>query len=137
MQTVLDDHLRSVSLKVKPSKCVLFKTQIEYLGHLVSTAGIHTMQDKVEALRDFPAPQCVKDVRSFVGLASYYRKFVKGFATIAEPLTRLLSKQTRFEWTPEAQAAFEALKHALMEATSLAFPIPNVPFLIQTFPKSP
>jgi len=55
----------------------------------VSAAGIHTMQDKIEALRDFPILQCTKDVRAFVGLTSYYIKFVKGFATIVEPLTRL------------------------------------------------
>jgi len=73
-----------------------------------------------------------KDVRVFVGLASYYRKFIKGFVTIAEPLTRLTSKQTWFEWSSEAQVAFEALKYALMEATSLAYPIPNVPCILDT-----
>jgi len=119
-------------LKVKPSKCVLFKTEIQYLGHLVSAAGINPMQDKVEALRDFPTPKCTRDVRAFVGLASYYHKFVKGFATIAEPPTRLTSKQIRFEWSPEAQVAFEALKDALMDATSLAYPIPGVPCILDT-----
>ena len=123
------DRLRSVGLKVKPSKCVLFKTEIQY-----GTLGEHRnpMQDKVEALGDFPIPQCTKDVHAFVGLASYYRKFVKGFATIAEPLTWLTSKQTRFEWSPEAQVVFEALKDALMEATSLAYPIPNVSCILDT-----
>jgi len=123
MRTILD-RLRQVGLKVKPSKCVLFKTEIEYLGHLVSATSVHSMPEKVEALQDFPVLQCVKDVRTFVGLTSYYRKFVKGFSVIAEPLTRLTSKQMHFEWTPDAQVAFEALKEALMEATSLAFPIP-------------
>jgi len=131
MRTV-PDRLRQVALKVKLSKCVLFKTEIQYLGHLVSAAKIHPMQEKVQALCNFPVPQCVRDVRAFVGLASYYRKFVKGFATIAEPLTRLTSKQMHFEWTPEAQAAFKALKQALMEATSLAFPIPNVTCILDT-----
>jgi len=101
MRTVLD-RLRSVGLKVKPSKCVLFKTEIQYLGHLVSATGINPMQDKVDALRDFPIPKCTKDVRAFVGLVSYYRKFVKGFTTIAKALTPLTSKQIRFEWSPEA-----------------------------------
>jgi len=90
------------------------------------------MQDKVEALRDFPTPKCTRDVRAFVGLASYYRKFVKGFATIAEPLTRLTSKQIRFERSPEPQVAFEALKDALMDATSLAYPIPGIPCILDT-----
>jgi len=67
---------------------------------------------------------------SFHRPCMYYRKFVKGSATIAKPVTCLTSKQTRFEWTPEAQVAFEALKDVLMEATSLAFPIPNVPCIL-------
>lgn len=73
----------------------------------------------------------MKDVRAFIGLASY-RKFVKGIAMIAELLTRLLGKQMRFEWTVEAQAAFETLKEALMQATSLALSIPNVPCILYT-----
>ena len=77
-------------------------------------------------------PHCLKDVRSFFGLASYYRQFVKGFATIAEPLTRLTRKMARFEWSEEAQLAFETLKKALVEATSLAFPVPQEPCVLDT-----
>ena len=77
-------------------------------------------------------PHCLKDVRSFFGLASYYRRFVKGFATIAEPLTRLTRKMARFEWSEEAQLAFETLKKALVEATSLAFPVPQEPCVLDT-----
>jgi len=116
--------LREVGLKAKPSKCELFRTEIKFLGHLVSAGEINPMPDKLEAIRDWPVPHCLKDVRSFFGLASYYRRFVKGFATIAEPLTRLTRKMARFEWTEEAQLAFEALKKALVEATSMAFPVP-------------
>jgi len=76
--------------------------------------------------------QYVKDVHAFVGLALYYQKFVKGFATIAELLTRLTSEKVRFEWSPKAQATFEALKEALMETTSLAFAILNVPCILDT-----
>jgi len=129
MRTVLD-RLRSVGLKVKPSKCVLFKTEIQYLGHLVSAAGIHPMQDKVEALRDFPIPQCTKDVCAFVGLASYYRKFVKGFATIAEPLTRLANSVRMVTGSPGCVSGLK--KDALMEGTSLAYPIPNIPCILDT-----
>ena len=126
------DRLAEVGLKCKPSKCELFKTEIKFLGHQISASGIDMMTDKVEAIRDWPTPRCVRDVRAFYGLASYYRRFVKGFATIAEPLTRLTRKQVKFEWTEDAQGAFDALKRALMEATSLAFPIAGLPCVLYT-----
>jgi len=131
MRTILD-KLREVGLKVKPSKCVLFKTEIQYLGHVVSAAGVNTMPDKIQALKDWPTPNCITDVRAFLGLASYYRKFVKGFATIAEPLTALNKKMVRFSWTPQAQDAFERLKQVLMDVTSLAFPLPYLPCILDT-----
>ena len=124
MRIVLD-RLRDVGLKAKPSKCELFKAEIKFLGHMVSVDGINPLPDKLEAIRDWPVPHCLRDVRAFFGLASYYPRFVKGFATIAEPLTRLCRKLARFEWTEEAQQAFDALKKALVEATSLAFPLPR------------
>jgi len=131
LRTVLD-RLREVGLKAKPSKCELFRTEIKFLGHLVSADGINPMPDKLEAIRDWPVPHCLKDVRAFFGLASYYRRFVKGFATIAEPLTRLTRKMARFEWTEEAQLSFEALKKALVESTSLAFPVPQEHCILDT-----
>ena len=126
------DRLRHVGLKVKPSKCELFKTEIKFLGHQVSVHGIEPMPDKIEAIREWPTPRCLRDVRAFFGLASYYRRFVKGFATIAEPLTRLTRKQARFEWGDEAQGAFDSLKQALMDASSLAFPYPDRPCIVDT-----
>ena len=126
------DRLREVGLKVKPSKCELFKKEIKFLGHMVSANGIDPLPEKLETIRNWPTPHCLRDVRAFFGLASYYRRFVRGFATMAEPLTRLTRKQARFEWTDEAQQAFDALKLALMEATSLAFPHPNLPCLLDT-----
>ena len=131
MQTILD-KLCEVGLKLKQSKCVLFKTEIQYLGHIVSAAEINPMPEKIHALKNWPTPHCLKDIRAFLGLASYYRKFVKGFATIAEPLTALTKKLVRFTWTPQTQEAFELLKQALMNATSLAFPVPYLQCILDT-----
>ena len=107
------NRLRDVGLKVKPSKCSLFKTQVAFLGHLVSEHGIDPMPDKLQAIKDWPTPKCLRDVRAFYGLASYYRRFVKSFATKSEALTRLMRKNATFCWTSEAQQAFENLKEAL------------------------
>ena len=126
------DRLREVGLKVKPTKCTLFQTEVQFLGHQVSENGIEPLADKIETIQNWPVPHCIRDVRAFFGLASYYRKFVRDFALIAEPLTRLTRKQTRFEWSDEAQEAFEKLKKALAEATSLAFPYPNRPCILDT-----
>jgi len=126
------DRLRDVDLKLKPSKCALFQRRINFLGHLISEHGVEPQPEKIQAIRDWPRPKCVKDVRAFYGLASYYRKFVKGFATNAEPLTRLTQKNVHFEWSREAQDAFDKLKQALQDATSLAFPHPDIPCIVDS-----
>ena len=79
-------RLKEKGLKAKPSKCVLFRSPIDFLGHMVSADGMQPQPDKLAAIRDWPTPHCFRDVRAFYGLASYYRKFVKDFAKIAEPL---------------------------------------------------
>jgi len=126
------DRLRDVGLKVKPSKCALFQRRINFLGHLIFEHGVEPQPEKIQAIRDWPRPKCVKDIRAFYGLASYYRKFVKGFATIAEPLTRLTQKNVHFEWSKEAQDAFDKLKQALQDATSLPFPHPDIPCIVDS-----
>jgi len=129
---VVLDRLRQVGLKVKPTKCVLFQTEIQFLGHQVSENGVEPLPDKIEAIQNWPTPHCIRDVRAFYRLASYYRKFVRDFALIAEPLSRLTRKQAKFEWTREAQEAFDRLKKALVKATSLAFLYPNRPCILDT-----
>jgi len=109
-------RLRERGLKAKPSKCVFFKSPIEFLGHLVSADGIEPQPDKVEKIENWLVPHCLTELRAFVGLASYYRRFIKHFATIAEPLTSLMKgKSKQLVWTDEAQAAFEKLKRALLD----------------------
>jgi len=88
--------LNNVGLKVKPSKCALFKERISFLGNMVSAEGIDPQEEKIRSIQDWPVPKCVRDVRAFFGLASYCRKFVQNFASIAEPLSALTKKGVRF-----------------------------------------
>ena len=129
---VVFSRLREVGLKLKANKSVLFRQEVEFLGHLVTAEGIQPLPQKLEVIRDWPTPHCIRDVRAFYGLASYYRKFVRDFATIAEPLTRLTRKNAIFQWTEEAERAFQKLKAALMAASTLAFPRPDLPCILDT-----
>jgi len=125
-------RLRAHDLKAKASKCVLFKAPIDFLGHTVSAEGIEPQTEKIAAIRDWPTPHCLRDVRAFFGLASYYRRFVKDFATIAEPLSRLTRKGIVFHWTDETQLAFDRLKQALQEVDTLSYPHPDLPCILDT-----
>ena len=107
-------RLKEKGLEAKPSKCVLFRNLIDFLGDMISADGIQPQPDKLAAIRDWPTPHCLRGVRAFYGLASYYRKFVKYFAKIAEPLSRMTKKNTPFMWTDETQQSFEELKKALI-----------------------
>ena len=126
-------RLRQANLKLKPRKCHLFKTQVSYLGHVVSNEGVST-QEKIEAVKSWPTPKNVTEVRSFLGLASYYRRFVEGFASIAKPLHQLTEKGRagQFEWSPVCQAAFDELKRRLTSAPILAYPSPEGEFILDT-----
>ena len=92
--------------------------QVKYLGHMVSQKGVELMASKVEAILQWPVPQSTWVVRSFLGLAGFYRRFIKGYATIAGPLVKLITKDP-FKWTPQAQLAFDHLKTALSTALAL------------------
>ena len=105
--------LRKAGLKMKSSKCNFFKSQIHYLGHLISEDGISPLLDKLDSIKNMPALKCAKEIRQFLGLTGYYRKFVPRFADISRPLTRLTRKETTFNWTPECQKSFELLKSYL------------------------
>lgn len=125
-------RLGQAGLKLKPSKCHLFRQSVAYLGHIVSTEGVATDPQKVQAVADWPVPRCVKDVRSFLGLASYYRKFIRGFAGIASPLHALTEKSRDFIWDESCQGAFEELKSMLVTAPVLPYPIPDQDFILDT-----
>ena len=116
------DRLRASGLKLKPSKCRLLQKRISFLGHVVTGDGIQTDPEKVRAVVQWPTPVSVTEVRSFIGLCSYYRRFVRDFAFIAGPLHALTAKNARFKWTVECQQAFEELKRRLVSAPILAMP---------------
>jgi transposase InsO family protein len=125
-------RLSAAGLKLKPRKCSLFARETEYLGHIVSEAGIRVNPEKVSAVRDWPVPQTKSEVRSFLGTASYYRRFVRDFATIAAPLHHISSVKATWEWQEEHQRAFDELKAVLSTAPVLAFPLPDAPYVMDT-----
>jgi len=134
------DHLRHVRavldvlhqhrLYAKRSKCEFGATTVSYLGHTISAAGVAMDPAKVQAVSDWPTPKSARAVRGFLGLAGYYRKFVKEFGAIAAPLTALLRKEG-FSWNAEAEAAFAALKTAITTAPVLALPDFGQPFVVE------
>ena len=122
-------RFRNAHLKLSPKKCSLFQKEVKYLGHIVSSKGIATDPEKVEAVQSWPTPTDSKEVRSFVGLCSYYRKFIPDFANIAHPLHQCAEK---FNWTAEVEAAFNQLKQALTEAPVLGYPSLDGQFILDT-----
>ena len=103
-------RFRQHNLRVKISKCTFAVPKVSYLGHVISAEGISPDPTKVEAVQNLSSPKSVKDVRSFLGLAGYYRRFVRSFATVAAPLTDLTKQDRRFDWTTECEQAFQTLK---------------------------
>ena len=101
---------------MKLQKCNFFKRHIQYLGHLISSEGIHPLPEKLESIKNMPTPNSLKQVKQFLGLVGYYRKFVPRFADISRPLTKLTKKNEVFTWTPECDKCFKMLRDSLQEA---------------------
>jgi ribonuclease HI len=115
-------RLREHKLYAKLSKCEFWIDEVPFLGHVISKGGIAVDLGKVKDVLDWVVPQTVKEVRSFLGLAGYYRKFIENFSKIAKPMTSLLEKGVDFSWTDERQKAFEELKKRLTTAPVLTLP---------------
>ena len=126
------DLLRENRLYANAKKCSFFKESLSFLGHVVSAEGISMEKDKVKAIQDWPPPVNVSGVRSFLGLAGYYRKFVRNFSKIASPLSELLQKTPKFEWKETQQQAFETLKNAISTAPILIAPDDSKPYVVNT-----
>ncbi|UYV75954.1 K02A2.6-like [Cordylochernes scorpioides] len=107
--------LQQAGLTINPDKCLFGSTRIKILGHVVDKDGIQPDSEKVEAIKKFPVPKSVCDIQSYLGLCSYYRRFIKNFSKIAAPLQILLKKDQKFIWTQEQKDSFESLKKALMQ----------------------
>ncbi|KAK9717759.1 Reverse transcriptase (RNA-dependent DNA polymerase) [Popillia japonica] len=112
--------LKEARLTLRLSKCRFFNKSIEYLGDEISCHGIRPGLGKTEAVRDFPKPQNVHQVRQFIGLASYFRKYVKQFSIIARPLTALTKKGVNFSWNKEVEDSFHTIKEMLSSRPVLA-----------------
>ena len=123
-------RLRSEDYKAKLSKCCFAVEKVGFLGHVVSNGTISMEEDKLLSIKEWATPTNVKQLRSFLGLASYYRKFVRSFAALASPLSCLLEKSKPFEWGNEQQAAFEEIKRHLCSSPVLLLPDPSKPFTI-------
>ena len=142
-------QLKQHNLKLKGSKCEFFRSEVTYLGHVVTREGIRTDPEKTKAIRTWPVPRSVKDVRAFLGFTGYYRRFIRNYATIARPLNDLLvghgtsgkkenkgkvqkQKMIPFEWKAAQQQAFETLQEKLTQPPVLAYANYNIPFKLHT-----
>ena len=137
-----DDHLRNLEdvfqrfreagLKLKPSKCQFFRKEVTYLGFTINTGGVLPDPSNTEKVASWPRPHSPTEVRSFIGLASFYRRFIRNFSKIAAPLTNLTHKGAKFNWTEECDNAFDTLKQALVNPPLLAYPDFTKEFILST-----
>jgi hypothetical protein len=116
------EKLRSSQLYAKFNKCEFWLTEVAFLGHVISAGGVSVDPGKVKDVLNLMPPTTASEIRSFLGLAGYYRRFIKDFSKIAKPMTKLLEKNKAFEWTTECQASFEELRKRLTSAPVLVLP---------------
>ena len=116
------ERLKDSNLKLNSEKCIFFQKEVSFLGHLISEEGVRTSPEKVKCIQEWPIPTNISELRSFIGLCSYLRRFIPEFSNICKPLHILTEKGGNFEWTEKCDVAFHTLKQALISAPVLAFP---------------
>jgi len=124
--------LWSANLKVNPKKCAFFRRRLVYLGHVISAEGVQTDPEKVTAITNLKSPTCLKELRQWLGMASWYRRFVPNFATMVQPMTALLKKGRKWAWGPAQQNALEEVKGRFTTAPVLGCPDFDKTFVLQT-----
>ena len=126
------ERIDKAGLKLHPDKCQFLQPKVRFLGHSVSAKGISPDPSKTSQVKQWPTPTSVKETQQFLGLASYYRRFIKDFASLASPLHKLTEKKSDFRWTSQCQEAFDCLKSHLVSAPILTLPDWSKPFLLDT-----
>ena len=126
------ERIKDAGLKLKLSKCAFVRQEVEYLGHVLTPEGLKTNPKLVESVADFPTPRDLKELRQFLGLCSYYRRFINRFSTIEQPLHQLTRKDIAFTWSEECQTSFTTLKQHLTITPVLAFPALDKAFVVET-----
>ena len=131
METVFK-RLEGVGLKLRESKCDFFRSQIHYLGHMLSAEGIQPLPEKLDSITNMLAPENQTEVKQFLGLVGYYCKFIPCFLDISSPLSKLMRKDTPFTWTKQCYLAFNMLKDKHCEAPILHYPNSSKPYMLFT-----
>ena len=130
--TLMFERLRTYGPQLKSTKCHLFQTSVPFLGHVVGRCGLECDPKKIEDVKSWPVPDCLKSVRQFLGFVGYYRRFIPRFADLAEPLVALTGKDVPFVWRPTCTTAFLQLRDALVRAPILAFPTESGDYILDT-----
>jgi len=128
----LMERLREANLKLQPDKCEFLRTEVAYLGHIISADGVKPDPGKIESIINFPQPRSPKNIKQFLGLVGYYRRFIPQFSKIAKPLTDLLKKNKIFQWRDLQVIAFDTLRKALCTEPILQYPDFSKPFVLTT-----
>ncbi|GJW47377.1 putative reverse transcriptase domain-containing protein [Tanacetum coccineum] len=122
--------LKKEELYAKFSKCEFWIPKVQFLGHVIDSKGIHVDPAKIESIKDWASPKSATEIRQFLGLVGYYRRFIKGFSKIAKPMTKLTQKNVKFDWGEKEEAAFQLIKQKLCSAPILALPKGSENFIV-------